>query len=245
MKTVTQCVLSSSQTFLISCDDKNTLKIWDIQEKTCIQTLSTDTYYGVYTTMLAFPFRDNFLVANKRLFQYNNTQHSAGNQYKSRRIKPLGATFNNYFSSLMIGTDSDVRMVNCYSGKLEKVFVGQRVIANDSERVTSFCEGTLQRKYYNADPKGIIDCFNSLNGDKLKLVNEPQEEQIALKKIAEILNVRSSQKNSDIPPEDPVTVMAYLHHENRLVVGTQHSIIKMYDESNSDNSAVYGVLYFY
>lgn len=141
----------------------------------------------------------------------------------------------------MITTDYDTRLVNCYNGKLEKVFVSQRVIQSDSEKVAAFCEGTLQRKYYLADGRGLIECFNSLNGEQIKMVNDPQEDIPALKKIAEILNVRSSNKNSEIPSEDPVTCMTYLGHENRLVVGTQNSIIKMYDESQSEASSLYGV----
>lgn len=235
------CALSNTNTFLISYDDKNILKIWDVQEKTCIQTLNTDTFYGVYSAIIPLPFKDNFLVASRKLFQYSNTQHTAGNQHKGRVNRPLVVTFNNYFSSLMVAGDCDVRMVNCYTGRLEKVFVSQKVISNDNEKIVAFCEGTLQRKYYAADTRGVIDCFNSLNGEKIKVVNEPQEEAIALRKITEMLNVRSSQKNSKVPPDDPVTSMTYLNHMSRLVVGTQSSVIKMYDESNSESSVVLGV----
>lgn len=178
------------------------------------------------------------------MFQYSNTQNSATNQYKRRRNRPTSVAFNGYFNSLMITSDYDVRMYNCYTGKLEKVFVGQRIIQSDNEKINGFSEGALQRKYYVADHKGTIDCFNSLNGEKLKVVNEPQEEQKSLKKIADLLNVNLNAKDNEMPTEDPITCMTYIGNDNRLIVGTQNSLIKIYEEANSDSSAVHGVACF-
>lgn len=64
-----QCIITSSLTFAISVDDKNIVKVWDIQEKSCIQTLIQDTIYGQLATILGWPSKDNFMLANKSRFR--------------------------------------------------------------------------------------------------------------------------------------------------------------------------------
>lgn len=143
----------------------------------------------------------------------------------------------------MITTDYDVRMYNCYTGRLDKVFVGQRIIQSDNEKIHCFSEGALQRKYYAADNRGMVECFNSLNGEHIKIVNDPHNEQTAIRRVAEMLNVNLTKKDNDLQVEDPVSCMAYYGKDNKLVVGTQNSIIKFYDEADVESSSVSGVLY--
>jgi WD40 repeat protein len=224
------------------------IKVWDVQEKACIQTIATNTFYGSYTVMIALPFKDNFLIASKRsihfnpgLYQFSNTQHTANTQYKRRRNKPISASFNNYFSSLMITTEYDIRMYNCFTGKLDKVFVGQRIIQSDNEKINAFSEGALQRKYYTADHKGTIECFNSLNGEHIKIVNDAHDEQEAIKRIAEMLNTNLNKKDNELQVEDPVSCMSYYGPDNKLVVGTYNSLIKFYEEADAESTSVNGV----
>jgi len=244
---VVSCCFSSSLTFVISCDDKNVLKIWDIQERNCIQSILTDSPNGPLLRVIGLPFKDNFLVTNKAVYHYNNTQHLAKNQFKRRTNRALKASFNSYFNTLVITTDYDLRVFNCYTGKLEKVFVDQRIVEGEHDRINGYHEGALQRKYYIGDPKGNIDCFNFANGEKLKAVNDLEQDQQDIKKFSglrsspDILSSKRSENKQKIPLEDQITAMIYLTTENRLIVGTHASIIKIYDESSSDSSRLCGV----
>ena len=59
------CTITSSNTFAVSYDDKNNLKVWDIQERSCIQTILSDPLAVNYSFMMPLPFKDNFIVFNK------------------------------------------------------------------------------------------------------------------------------------------------------------------------------------
>ena len=65
VQTIMHAIITSSLTFAISIDDKNTVKVWDIQEKACIQTILNDSTLGLYTALVALPFKDYFLIAHK------------------------------------------------------------------------------------------------------------------------------------------------------------------------------------
>jgi len=151
------------------------------------------------------------------------------------------AHFNSYSNTLVITTDYDLRIFNCYTGKLEKVYADQRIVQSDTDKLVCFSEGALQRKFYVSDIKGKIECFNFTNGEMLKKVNDLVEDHQFIKKFAELLNVRWTDTQSHIPMEDTITAMYYVHANNWLITGTNSSIIKIYDESNADTSTLHGV----
>ena len=118
------------------------------------------------------------------MLHFNNTQHSGKASSKRRSNRPVRAFYNTYFNTLVITTDLDIRVYNCYTGKLEKVFVDHRIIDSEAETIKGYSEGALYRKFYIGDSKGTIDCFNFLNGEKLKSVNNIQEDQVHIEKFA-------------------------------------------------------------
>ena len=151
------------------------------------------------------------------------------------------AVFNTYFNSLVITTDYDIRIYNCYTAKLEKCYVDSRILGNESNNIQAYAEGALFRKYYISDNKGTIECFNMVNGEKLKLVNDAADDSEYLKRYSEVLNLKQHDGSLLVRSEDIISCMTYLHSENRLLVGTASSIIKIYDESNADSSSLHGV----
>lgn len=150
--------------------------------------------------------------------------------------------FNQYYNSLVITTDYDVRVYNCYTGKLEKVFVDPRIAPSETNKIHAYSSGPLHRKYFIGDNKGKIECFNFANGDKLKNVNDLGEDQAFIKKFSAVQNMRGADKGHLIPAEDIVSAVLYLHTENRLIVGTVASVIKIYDESAADGSTLDAIL---
>ena len=92
--------------------------------------------------------------------------------------------FNPYFNTLVITTDYDIRIFNCYTGKLDKVYVDQRIVEGENDTITGFTDGALHRKYYSGDPLGNIDCFNFGNGEKLKSVNDLNDDHAYIKKFS-------------------------------------------------------------
>lgn len=65
MGIVKHCVISSTSSFAMSVDEKNTIKIWDLADKVCIQTINLGHRHGFYSTVYALPFKDNFVVCSK------------------------------------------------------------------------------------------------------------------------------------------------------------------------------------
>lgn len=175
------------------------------------------------------------------IYLFNNSQHTTKSTYKRKVNKPREVNFNPYFNAIVVTTDFDVRMYDCYTGQLHKVQVDNRFISTESEQMAAFSMGALYRKYFICDKKGRIHCFNHQNGQKFRELNEPKDDAEIPRKFADCLNLKSSQVEQAIPSEEPVTAILYLYNENRLIVGTKHSVIKIFDENLTDGNPLVGV----
>jgi hypothetical protein len=97
--------------------------------------------------------------------------------------------------------------------------------------------GARQRKFYVGDSAGLVRLYNQKNAEFLKEVNDIQEEIEMVEKLEKLTFSKRDKKE-----EHDVTCLLYLQDEKLLIFGTLDSVIKIYDEIDSEESQLLRVI---
>ncbi|EGR34916.1 hypothetical protein IMG5_000130 [Ichthyophthirius multifiliis] len=119
------------------------------------------------------------------------------------------------------------------TGKLNKVF--NEFNDQNSIELSVFCFGARQRKFYLSDNSGNVRQYNMKNGEFLKNVNDEKEIEDSefSKKQIQVSNKKDVNE---------ISQMIYIHEEKLLICSYSDSTIRIYDESESEESILIKVL---
>jgi len=122
-----------------------------------------------------------------------------------------------------------LRIYDALTGKLKKVFNDlhdEKIIVD----LTTFCFGANERKFYIADNGGFIRVYNMKNGEFMKKVNI----------TTEIEGPEFANKHSHIKKKEnnEVSNLIYLREERLLICASWDSTIRIYDESEPEESVL-------
>ena len=173
------------------------------------------------------------MVSGKRLNYYHNQAVSKNSKPINDEAYPIDVAFNLYFNSFVILTKIDVRVYSAQTGHMKKVFTDLQDDKNQSD-INCICFGARQRKFFIADNSGLIRQYNMKNGEYLRKVNtlnEIEHSEFASK----LTNVK---KNESIE----VTQILFLMEEKILISASLDSLIRIYDESDPEDSVLIKVL---
>lgn len=115
------------------------------------------------------------------------------------------------------------------TGKLKKVFNDlhdEKIIVD----LTTFCFGANERKFYIADNGGFMRVYNMKNGEFMKKVNLTTEIE-----GAEFANKHGHIKKKE---NNEVSNLIYLREERLLISASWDSTIRIYDESEPEESVL-------
>lgn len=123
----------------------------------------------------------------------------------------------------------DLRIYDALTGKLKKVFNDlhdDKIVVD----LTTFCFGANERKFYIADNGGFIRVYNMKNGEFMNKVNL----------TTEIEGVEFANKHAHIKKKEnnEVSNMIYLREERLLIMASWDSTIRIYDESEPEESVL-------
>ncbi|EAR91938.2 WD domain, G-beta repeat protein (macronuclear) [Tetrahymena thermophila SB210] len=231
---VVQCKFIPQSPNVISIDDKCNIRIWDIRSMSTIQVIAAEGGYSLITDVCFITGKyDRFLLAGKRIIYFENAEVQKNMKNANDDLYPLSVDFNIYFNQLVILTKIDMRLYDAMTGRLKKVF---NEIHDDkySVEMALFCFGARQRKFFLADNAGMIRQYNMKNGEFLKKVND----------VKEIEDSEFSKKQSHIKKKETneVSQLIYINEEKLLIASYWDSTIRIYDESESEESVLIKVL---
>lgn len=216
----------------VSIDDKNLVRIWDIRNFNTVQVLGVDQFSSQIGTMCILP-DDNFVLGAKRLYSFTNNEAKKKNKFLDEAM-PIYAEFNYHFKNFVVVTKTDIRIYDSTDGKITKVFT-DLLPSNKryNPEINRVAMGGRARKIYVGDNAGNTGLYNMKNCEFLKHVNKLEQETKEIKKFGEI--TFSDLKNKE---DHDVTSILFIPDEKMLVIGTVDSIIKIYDESDFEESSI-------
>jgi len=123
------------------------------------------------------------------------------------------------------------------TGKLKKVFTDLTDERFNTSDLSSFAFGGKQRKFYIGDNSGYIRVYNMKNGEFIHKINKPNEEQELDKK--KNLDKKKSIKRRE---NAEISNLIYLTDEKLLITASWDSTIRIYDESEADESTLLRIM---
>ena len=123
------------------------------------------------------------------------------------------------------------------SGKLKKVFTDLTDERFNTSDLSSFAFGGKQRKFYIGDNSGYVRVYNMKNGEFIHKINKFNEEQ-ELDKKKELEKKKAIKKRENAE----VSQIIYLNDEKLLITASWDSTIRIYDESEADESILLRIM---
>ncbi|CAD8060727.1 unnamed protein product [Paramecium primaurelia] len=213
----------------VSIDDHTNIRIWDIRQMSSVQVIPNDQQ-SLVTDLCIITRTDRFVYSGKRLnYFYNAAQMSSNQKQKgpNEEVYPIYVEFNMYFNQFIVLTKFDLRIYDAMGGKLKKVM---NEVFDDKIQLdlSTFCFGGRQRKLFIADNAGLIRQYNMKTGEFLKKVNMHNE----------IENSEFANKLANIKKRDTLDISSiiFLQEEKLLISASQDSTIRIYDETDPEES---------
>ena len=176
---ITAMELIEGTPMVITADDTGCIKTWDIRLCSCFQTLDLNNKTSISQLVslhnlnrVAFiGCRINFLVFDK----FDRVE-----QQENKNLTPLKAEINLAQEELIVCTNSDIRFIDIYTGRLKKIYV-HLVEKDQADEISVFRIMPKSRSFLLADPKGDIYQFDCANGELLNQLQSHSQEVTGLK----------------------------------------------------------------
>lgn len=227
---VISCKVFPKSPTAVSIDDKFCVRIWDIRNFTCSQTIRNDAYDPATVSCLAvLPGESRFLVGGKRLLLFTNEAMQKDQQTFNEELVPLSVSFNPYFNFFTVVTKQDLRIYDAFTGKLKKIITGL-VDAKNHVDITGFQVGSRSRKFFISDNLGFCKLYNFKSGELLSKVIEPEDKQKKPLKAHQQATKGQSRK------EKQIVELIFVEEQKLIITCLGDSSIKVYE--SKDNSEV-------
>lgn len=218
---VLSCKVFTRNPNCISIDDKFTIKIWDIRNFDCIQTIRNEAFDPATVSCISvIPGDSRFLVGGKRLLLFTNEAMQKDHQAYDEELVPLTTCFNSYFNTFNVVTKNDIRVYDAITGKLKKVLTDMTDQKAHSE-ITSFQMGPRNRKFFITDNNGTCKVFNVKSGEMLSAIITPYD-SLKHKKT-----LKQQKKSKEI------VQIIYVEEQRILISATCDATIRVYETKPS------------
>lgn len=224
---VISCKVYPKSPTVVSIDDKFSIRIWDIRNLTCTQTLRNDSYDPATVSCLAvLQGESRFLVGGKRLLLFTNEAMQKDQQAYNDELVPLTTNFNPYFNTFTVTTKQDLRIYDAFTGRLKKILTG---LAGNKKYadITAFQIGPRFRKFFIADNLGFCKLFNFKSGELLNKVIEPEEEN--KKKLKDFQQAKKGKSSK----EKQIVHLIFDEEQSILITCLGDGNIKVYDAKDT------------
>lgn len=221
---VVSCKFFRNRPICISVDEKANVRVWDIRYQACLQIIPHDRGKIEVSKLITISKLDKFIVAGRRLVWYELAKDSI-NKDGYKDVNPLIVDFNTYFLQFVILTKNDLRMYDCTTGKLKKIFTDIQDARTESE-LSSMVLDFRNRIFFVGDNSGAIRAYNCANGGLLKKVNSEVKENI-FDDESESGPESEESKQDDLNSE--ISALYFCNEDKILIASSWDSTIMVYD----------------
>lgn len=229
---VLSCKVFSITPNCLSIDDKFTIKIWDIRNFVCLQTIRSESFDpSMVSCISVIPGDSRFLVGGKKLLLYTNEAMQKDQQAFDEELIPFATCFNPYFNTFSVITKNDIRVYDAFTGKLKKVLADLADLKSHTE-ITSFQMGPRNRKFFLADNTGNCKVYNVKSGEMLTRLIPPEEDK---KDKKEDKPKAIKQETIQSRKAREIVRIIFVEAQGILIVGTCDATVKVYRISSASD----------
>jgi len=231
------CVKFLADSYMcVSVDEDAVVKIWDVRQRQCLQTLQVEQRKLVINQLLYIKKYNRFVIyGNKMIFydqKYRESEISKANKEQNEINYPIQCEFNKYHMHFFVATLKDIRIYSSVNGNLLyvfKKFLEQERFDNET-KIHCFCFDYQYRLLYIGFSNGTVQQFNAGNGSLIKPINEYEVERDGISTI-------KTHHTKDITSMFVFWNLPGTQDEDYILVTTSlDSIINMYNEKDPEQS---------
>lgn len=174
------CKFFKGKGICTSLDEEGSIRIWDIRQQICLQIISNDKLSIEVNKLVIIPRHEKFMLAGKRLMTFELI-HNAANYEKMYEIKPIMVEFNSYYMQFVVLTRFDLRIYDCVTGRLKKVFTQFKGI--EEAELSAMSLDRRNRVVIVGDSLGSLRTYNIFNGSLLKSIRDQADRSVKVVKI--------------------------------------------------------------
>ena len=161
---------------------------------------------------------NKFIVAGKRIILFElDTNSSLRDLYFG--AKPISVEFNSYYMQFIVLTKFDIRIYDCATGKLKKIY--SDLNGDVESEYSSLVLDHRSRIFIVGDSSGALNSYNYANGQLIKSIRQsPDENQQTVNKD----NKKSKGKSSGIQHGNQffseISAMHYCNEDKILIAAS-------------------------
>ncbi len=231
------CVKFLSDSYMcVSVDEDAIVKIWDVKQRQCLQTLQVAQKILVVNQLLYINKYNRFVVyGNKMIFydqKYSESEISKASKQKNEINYPIQCEFNKYHMNFFVATLKDIRIYSSVNGNL--IYVFKKFLEQErfdkETNIRCFCFDYQYRLLYLGFSNGTVQQFNAGNGSLIKPINEYEVERDGMSTI-------KTHHTKDVVSMFVFWNLPGTQNEDYILVTTGlDSIINMYNEKDPEQS---------
>lgn len=220
---VVACKFFKGRPACISVDEKGNVRVWDIRYRTCLQIIPHERGKTEVSKLVTLNKYDKFIVAGRRLVWFDMHEDSGNKGYKE--VNPIHIEFNSYFFQLFVLTKYDLRIYDCSTGRLRKIFTDIQDSRTESE-LSAMIMDFRNRILFIGDNSGSIRAYNCANGALIKKVSSDTKDNI-IEFEPEMVKKEEEKKQKDLNSE--ISAFHFCNEDKILIASSWDSTIMVYD----------------
>ena len=174
-KAVICCKFFRGKGICTSLDEEGNIRIWDVRQQTCLQIISNEKLSIDVDKLVILNRHDKFMLSGKRLMTFELI-HNAASHEKLYDIKPITVEFNSYYMQFIVLTRFDIRIYDCLTGRLKKVFTKFKGI--EETELSAFSLDRRNRVAIVGDSLGSLRTYNIYNGSHIKNIRDKTDKSL-------------------------------------------------------------------
>jgi len=165
---------------VVSADDQGHIKVWDIRNLNCVQTLNLGLKSAInqlidnykYGKLCFVGLRVNFL-------EYDEGSDFMSNGKLLEQQWPIHAEYNFDENEIIICTRKDIRFVDIETGRCKKIYTG--LLKGDEDEISVFKLIQQNKKFILGSYKGFVNLYSYGTGEFIKSLENHNNAIVAVK----------------------------------------------------------------
>jgi len=151
---------------LITADDIGSLKVWDIRNFECVQTIESDRKAAISCIISAYEWDKLYFLGSRINFIRFDRSIQNNHTTKEEQVWPIHVEYNSELSEIIIVTRKDVIIADLIKGTTKRIYRG--LLLSEEDEITSFKLVQQDKKFILGDQRGRLCLFSYANGEQIK-----------------------------------------------------------------------------
>ncbi len=165
---------------LISADDIGDIKMWDVRNLSCIQTLETGSRTAITRIISMYNIARVCYVGSRVSVLEFEESYDIKNKNKGSDSQTLVRVEYNFSTDeIVLCTNKEVRLIDIVDGRIKKVYAG--LLSNSEDDITVFRMLHQNKKFILGDQRGNMSIYQYATGELLKQLVSHSDEVTSIK----------------------------------------------------------------